>query len=60
MIEANLPNGTYYIEVIANPMHILHETNTGNDVSLREVILSGTKGNRHAKVPAWNGIDPEG
>jgi len=24
-----VPNGTYYIEVIANPLHVLHETRTG-------------------------------
>jgi hypothetical protein len=23
------------------------------------VIISGTRGHRHVKVPAWNGIDPE-
>jgi hypothetical protein len=55
-----LPNGTYYVEVAANPEHVLHETSTANDVSLRKVILTGTKGHRHVKVPAWHGIDPEG
>jgi hypothetical protein len=24
------------------------------------VIISGARGHRHVKVPAWNGIDPEG
>jgi len=55
-----LPNGTYYIEVIANPGHLLHETRAGNDVTLRKVVISGTRGHRHVKVPAWNGIDREG
>ena len=55
----SVPNGTYYVEVVANPERVLHETSTANDVSLRQVILSGTKGHRHVKVPAWNGIDPE-
>jgi hypothetical protein len=55
-----LPNGTYYVEVAANPGHVLHELSTANDVSLREVIISGTADHRHVKVPAWNGIDPEG
>jgi lysyl oxidase len=54
-----LPNGTYYIEVIANPEHVLHETTRANDVSLRKVIITGTKGHRHVTVPAWHGIDPE-
>jgi Lysyl oxidase len=55
-----LPNGTYYIEVIANPKKVLHETNTGNDTSLRKVILGGTRGHRTVRVPAFHGIDPEG
>ena len=56
----NLKNGTYYIEIIANPEHVLHETDTSNDVSLRKVILSGTKGHRHVKVLPFYGMDPEG
>jgi lysyl oxidase len=56
----SVPNGTYYIEIIANPQHVLYETNTRNDVSLRKVILGGTPGARTVKVPAWHGIDPEG
>ena len=55
-----VPNGTYYIEITANPQHVLHESNTRNDVSLRKVILGGTPGQRTVKVPAWHGIDPEG
>jgi hypothetical protein len=55
----NLPNGTYYIQITANPEHVLYESNTHNDVSLRKVILGGTAGNRTVKVPAWHGIDPE-
>jgi Lysyl oxidase len=56
----NLPNGTYYVEVIANPEHLLRETSYGNDVSLRKIIVSGTKGHRHVKVPAFYGMDSEG
>lgn len=55
----HLPNGTYYIEIIANPEHSLHETNTHNDISLRRVILGGTAGHRTVRVPALYGIDPE-
>jgi hypothetical protein len=55
----NLPNGTYYIEVIANPQKVLHETNYRNDVSLRKIILGGTPGHRTVKVPSVHGIDPE-
>ncbi len=55
----NLPNGTYYIEIIANPLKVLRESNMNNDVSLRRVILGGTRGHRTVRVPAWHGIDPE-
>lgn len=54
-----IPNGTYYIEVTANPLRALHELDTHNDVSLRQVILGGTAGDRTVKVPAWHGIDRE-
>jgi len=55
----NLPNGTYYFEIVANPEHVLHESNYRNDISLRKVILGGTPGNRTVRVPAYHGIDPE-
>jgi hypothetical protein len=56
---SHLRNGVYYIEIIANPNKVLHETNYRNDVSLRKVILGGTPGHRTVKVPAIHGIDPE-
>ncbi len=56
---SNLPNGTYYIEVIANPEHVIYESNYKNDVSLRKVIISGTPGHRTVRVPAYHGIDAE-
>jgi len=55
----HVPNGTYYVEVTANPERVLYETTTANDISYRKVILGGTPGNRSVKVPAWHGIDPE-
>lgn len=55
----NLPNGTYYIEIIANPEHVLREANVRNDISLRRVIISGKAGHRTVRVPAVHGIDPE-
>jgi hypothetical protein len=55
----NLPNGKYYVAVIANPEHVLKEVNDRNDVSYRAVILSGTKGHRHFRVLAYDGINPE-
>ncbi|MGO8961120.1 MAG: lysyl oxidase family protein [Streptosporangiaceae bacterium] len=55
----DLPNGTYYIEIIANPEHLLHEVTSANDISLRKVIIGGTPGHRTVRVPAYDGIDPE-
>ncbi|MHC3469390.1 lysyl oxidase family protein [Streptomyces sp. 7R007] len=53
----DLPNGTYYIQVIANPDHRLKETSTANNVSLRKVILGGTAGARTVTVPAYDLVD---
>jgi hypothetical protein len=47
----NLPNGTYYIEVAANPNHTLHETRTTNNTALRRVVLGGHAGARTVTVP---------
>ena len=55
----HVPNGTYYIEIIANPEKLIHESDTGNDTSLRKVILGGTPRHRTVRVPAYHGIDPE-
>lgn len=52
-------NGSYYIEIIANPRHLLHETDTANDISLRRIIISGKAGHRRVRVPAYHGLDPE-
>ncbi|MFF4229501.1 lysyl oxidase family protein [Streptomyces sp. NPDC001820] len=47
----DLPNGTYYIQVIANPEKRLYESNLNNNVALRKVVLSGTAGARKVTVP---------
>ncbi|MFJ2217202.1 lysyl oxidase family protein [Streptomyces sp. NPDC101062] len=47
----DLANGTYYIQVIANPEHRLHETDLSNNVALRKVVLSGEPGARTVTVP---------
>lgn len=47
----DLPNGTYYIEVKANPAHRLQETDYKNNVSLRKVTLGGKPGARTVTVP---------
>jgi hypothetical protein len=51
-----LPNGTYYIEVKANPANKLSELNTKNNSALRKIILGGTPAKRTLKVPPVNGI----
>ncbi|MBK5994449.1 protein-lysine 6-oxidase [Streptomyces sp. MBT58] len=48
----DLPNGTYYIQVLANPENRLKETNHNNNSALRKVVLGGKKGARTVKVPA--------
>jgi hypothetical protein len=53
---SGLPNGTYQIEVLANPLGRLIETNTTNNRSLRHVELGGTPGHRTAVALAYDGI----
>lgn len=53
----DLPNGTYYIEVVANPAKRLKETDLKNNVSLRKVVLGGTPGARTVKVPPFDLIN---
>ncbi|MEV7080368.1 lysyl oxidase family protein [Streptomyces sp. NPDC093516] len=47
-----VPNGTYYIQVLANPEKRLKETNLGNNSALRKVVLGGKPGKRTVTVPA--------
>ena len=56
----DLPNGTYFIKVIANPGRRLYEAARGNNASLRKVILRGKPGHRRVEVPPWHGIETEG
>jgi hypothetical protein len=53
----DLPNGTYYIKVIANPENRLKESDTKNNVALRKVVLGGKPGARTVKVPPHHLID---
>lgn len=48
----NLANGTYYIQVLANPENRLKETSLTNNSALRKVVLGGKPGARTVKVPA--------
>jgi Lysyl oxidase len=51
-----LPNGTYYIEVLANPAHKLTELSTANNSALRKIVLGGTPTERSLTVPPVGGI----
>jgi hypothetical protein len=55
----DVPNGTYYIDVMANPTGSLFEQTADNNSELREIILKGKGDNRRVVVPPWNGIDTE-
>ena len=46
-----LPNGTYWIAVVANPRGRLVETSTANNTSLRRVVIGGKPGARTVRVP---------
>ncbi|MGZ5306639.1 MAG: lysyl oxidase family protein [Actinomycetota bacterium] len=55
----DLPNGTYFIAVEANPDGLLIEGSTSNNVEMRKIKLRGRPGHRTVIVPLWHGIDTE-
>lgn len=55
-----LPNGTYYIKVLANPDDVLLEGSTSNNEALRMVKIHGKAGERWVEVPPHGLIDTEG
>jgi hypothetical protein len=52
----NLPNGRYQVDVQVNPLGVLTETTTADDLAVRVVRLSGPRGKRRATVAPWHGI----
>jgi hypothetical protein len=56
----DLPNGTYFIAVQANPDGLLIEASTTNNTEVRQIILGGKPDHRTVTVPPWHGIDTEG
>ncbi|MFF0448913.1 lysyl oxidase family protein [Streptomyces sp. NPDC004609] len=52
-----VPNGTYYIQVVANPDKKLHESDLTNNVSLRKVVLGGKPGARTVTAPPHGLVD---
>lgn len=55
-----LPNGTYYIAVLANPENRLVESDKSNNLELREIRLKGKEGARKVVVPQVGIIEEEG
>ncbi len=52
-----LPNGTYYIEIAANPNRNLHEQDMSNNVSHRRIVIGGSPGARTVQVPPHGLVD---
>jgi hypothetical protein len=52
----NVPNGNYKIVVRVNPLGVLHETSTADDVAARRIRLLGPRGKRRVDVLPWHGI----
>ena len=55
----DLPNGVYFVKVVANPDRNLIEGNVANNISYRRVRLGGFPGRRTVTVPPYRGIDTE-
>jgi Lysyl oxidase len=55
----NLPNGKYFVRVLANPDGRLQEVTDSNNVTYRRIYLRGTAGDRRVVVPPYQGIDTE-
>ena len=56
---SSVPNGTYRIEITADPEHKLLETTRDNNVSYRTVVIGGVPGARTATAPPVDGVDTE-
>ena len=56
----DLPNGTYYIAVVANPRGVMQETDTANNTAYRRIILKGTPDHRRVVVPQLGRVVEQG
>lgn len=54
-----VPNGKYFVRVLANPDGRLVEVTDANNVAYRRIFLRGKPGQRRVEVPAYQGIDTE-
>ncbi len=53
----HIPNGRYQIKVRVNPLGVLHETTTTDDIATRNIRLSGSPNAREVSVDPWYGIN---
>ena len=51
-----LPNGAYRIRIEMNPLGLLKETSTANNIEDRSIVLGGRKGAGQVIVQPWHGI----
>ena len=56
---SSVPNGTYRIQITADPEHKLLETTRDNNVSYRTVVIGGVPGARTVTAPPVDGVDTE-
>ncbi len=54
-----VPNGTYFIRIVANPGGRIIERSRANNVALRRIVLGGGPGARTVRVPRVGLIDSE-
>jgi hypothetical protein len=55
----SLPNGIYFVEIMANPARRLHESDLTNNVSYRKVRLGGTPGHRTVRAAQVGIVEEE-
>jgi Lysyl oxidase len=52
-----LPNGKYFVEVMANPTGNLHEPDETNNVAYRKIFIGGTPGHRTVRAAPVGLVD---
>jgi hypothetical protein len=54
-----VPNGTYRIQILADPDRKLLESSRANNESLRTIVLGGEPGARTVTVLPFDGVETE-
>lgn len=52
----DLPNGSYYVQIVANPDGHIVETSRADNTSLRRIVLGGTSQARTLTVPPYQQV----